>query len=111
METDQDKNSRLIKTVNVMQRHQKELPFVSSLVCKILQSFVVALPHIPAHRKTIIFNQLLQIIGLDEYLWITIIQSIDHYLVQSNDLLDFTNSLQQVTTQSQQMLANNKTSR
>ena len=106
VESEQDKNSRLIKTVNVMQRHQKELPFVSSLVCKILQSFVVALPHIPAHRKTIIFNQLLQIIGLNEYLWITIIQSIDHYLVQSNDLLDFTNSLQQVTTQSQQMLAN-----
>ena len=54
---------RLVKTINVLQRHQKELPFVSSLVCKILQSFVVALPHIPAHRKTIIFNQLLQIIG------------------------------------------------
>ena len=54
---------RLVKTINVIQRHQKELPYVSSLVCKILQSFVVALPHIPAHRKTIIFNQLLQIIG------------------------------------------------
>jgi hypothetical protein len=57
------KEGRLVKTINVIQRHQKELPYVSSLVCKILQSFVVALPHIPAHRKTIIFNQLLQIIA------------------------------------------------
>ena len=91
-------SSRLTKTPNVMQRHQKQLPYVSSLVCKILQSFVVALPHIPAHRKAIIFTQLLDIIGLDDYLWITIVQSIDHYLVQSVDLLDFTNSLEQLTT-------------
>jgi hypothetical protein len=61
--TKNDKEGRLVKTINVIQRHQKELPYVSSLVCKILQSFVVALPHIPAHRKAIIFNQLLQIIG------------------------------------------------
>ena len=33
-------------------------------------------------------------------------QSIDHYLVQSSDLLDFTNNLQQVTTKQQQILAN-----
>ena len=95
---------RLKQTVNVVQRHQKQLPYVSSLVCKILQSFVVALPHIPAHRKAVIFNQLLQIIGLDNYLWITIIQSIDYYLVQSIDLLDFTNSLAEITSKQQQNL-------
>jgi len=61
--TTKNDEGRLVKTINVIQRHQKELPYVSSLVCKILQSFVVALPHIPAHRKAIIFNQLLQIIG------------------------------------------------
>ena len=94
---------RLKKTVNVVQRHQKQLPYVSSLVCKILQSFVVALPHIPAHRKTIIFNQLLQIIGLDNYLWITIIQSIDYYLVQSIDLLDFTKSLAELASRQQNL--------
>jgi hypothetical protein len=104
------KEGRLVKTINVIQRHQKELPYVSSLVCKILQSFVVALPHIPAHRKTIIFNQLLQIIGLKDYLWITIVQSIDHYLVQSNDLLDFTNNLQEVTTKQQQLLSSQTSS-
>ncbi len=92
---------RLKKTINVVQRHQKQLPYVSSLVCKILQSFVVALPHIPAHRKTIIFDQLLQIIGLDNYLWITIIQSIDYYLVQSIDLLDFTRSLAELASRQQ----------
>lgn len=92
---------RLKKTVNTVQRHQKQLPYVSSLVCKILQSFVVALPHIPAHRKTIIFSQLLEIIGLDNYLWITIIQSIDHYLVQSIDLLDFTKSLAELASKQQ----------
>ena len=62
-EQEESKAGRLVKTANVLQRHQKELPYVSSLVCKILQSFVVALPHIPAHRKTIIFSQLLQIVG------------------------------------------------
>lgn len=92
---------RLKKTVNTVQRHQKQLPYVSSLVCKILQSFVVALPHIPAHRKTIIFSQLLEIIGLDNYLWITIIQSIDYYLVQSIDLLDFTKSLAELASKQQ----------
>jgi hypothetical protein len=99
-------SNRLKNTVNVIQRHQKELPYVSSLVCKILQSFVVALPHIPAHRKTIIFNQLLEIIGLNDYLWITIIQSIDYYLVQSNDLLDFTNNLEELTSKQLDLLAN-----
>ena len=99
-------SNRLKNTVNVIQRHQKELPYVSSLVCKILQSFVVALPHIPAHRKTIIFNQLLEIIGLNDYLWITIIQSIDYYLVQSNDLLDFTNNLEELTSKQLHLLAN-----
>ncbi len=94
-------NDRLKKTINVVQRHQKQLPYVSSLVCKILQSFVVALPHIPAHRKTIIFDQLLNIIGLDNYLWITIIQSIDYYLVQSIDLLDFTKSLAELASKQQ----------
>ncbi len=72
-------------------------------MCKILQSFVVALPHIPAHRKAVIFNQLLQIIGLNDYLWITIIQSIDYYLVQSNDLLDFTNSLTELSAKQQHL--------
>jgi hypothetical protein len=99
----EETGSRLKKTVNIIQRHQKQLPYVSSLVCKILQSFVVALPHIPAHRKTVIFNQLLQIIGLNDYLWITIIQSIDYYLVQSNDLLDFTNSLNELSSKQQQI--------
>lgn len=100
-------SNRLVKTVNVMKRHEKQLPYVSSLVCKILQSFVVALPHIPAHRKTIIFDQLMSIIGLDDNLWITIIQSIDHYLVQSHDLLDFTQNLEEVTNKQQQLLSNN----
>lgn len=100
-------NSRLKYSTNVVQRHQKQLPYVSSLVCKILQSFVVALPHIPSHRKTVIFSELLQIIGLNDYLWITIIQSIDYYLVQSNDLLQFTNSLVELSTR-QKHLSENK---
>jgi hypothetical protein len=92
---DENNASRLGKTVDTIHRHQKQLPFVSSLVCKILQSFVVALPHIPAHRKTLIFNQLLNIIGLNDYLWITVIQSIDFYLVSntSSELIEFSNSL------------------
>jgi hypothetical protein len=90
-----------------MQRHQKELPYVSSLVCKILQSFVVALPHIPAHRKTIIFENLMSIIGLNDYLWITLIQSLDHYLVQSQDLLEFKTNLEEFTNKQKQLLANN----
>ncbi|CAF0714899.1 unnamed protein product [Brachionus calyciflorus] len=98
--------NRLVTTVNVIKRHEKQLPYVSSLVCKILQSFVVALPHIPAHRKTIIFEQLMNIIGLNDYLWITIIQSIDHYLVQSSDLIDFSQNLEQFQTKQQQLLAN-----
>ena len=48
----------------------------------------------------------MQIIGLNDYLWITIIQSIDHYLVKSNDLLDFTNYLEQMTSKQQQQLTN-----
>ena len=93
--------------MNTMQRHQKELPYVSSLVCKILQSFVVALPHIPAHRKTIIFENLMSIIGLNDYLWITLIQSLDHYLVQSQDLLEFKTNLEEFTNKQKQLLANN----
>lgn len=98
--------SRLTSTVNTMQRHQKQLPYVSSLVCKILQSFVVALPHIPAHRKTIIFQNLMSIIGLNDYLWITLIQSIDHYLVQSQDLLEFKTNLEEFTNKQKELLAN-----
>lgn len=101
----QPTDSRLIRTIDVMQRHQKQLPYVSSLVCKILQSFVVSLPHMPAHRKTMIFAQLMEIIGLNDYLWITVIQSIDYYLVQSTDLLSFTNNLEQMTNRQQQILA------
>lgn len=89
-----------------MHRHQKQLPYVSSLVCKILQSFVVALPHIPAHRKTIIFQNLMSIIGLNDYLWITLIQSIDHYLVQSADLLEFKTNLEEFTNKQKVLLAN-----
>ena len=100
-------SSRLVKTIDVIQRHQKQLPYVSSLVCKILQSFVVSLPHMPAHRKAIIFAQLMQIVGLDDYLWITSIQSIDYYLVQSSDLLNFTNNLEQLTSKQQLLLADN----
>ena len=98
--------NRLVSTVNVLKRHEKQLPYVSSLVCKILQSFVVALPHIPAHRKAIIFDQLMNIIGLNDYLWITIIQSIDHYLVQSSDLMDFSQNLEKFQSKQQQLLAN-----
>ncbi len=108
--TTEDSSSRLINTKDVIQRHQKQLPYVSSLVCKILQSFVVSLPHMPAHRKTVIFAQLMHIIGLEDYLWITSIQSIDYYLVQSNDLLNFTNNLEQLTTKQQQLLADNSLS-
>jgi hypothetical protein len=103
----EETSGRLIKTIDVIQRHQKQLPYVSSLVCKILQSFVVSLPHMPAHRKTIIFAQLMRIVGLDDYLWITSIQSIDYYLVQSSDLLNFTNNLELLTTKQQQRLAAN----
>ena len=102
---------RLQKAPHVMQRHQKQLPYVSALVCKILQSFVVALPHIPAHRKTPVFGQLLRIVGLNDYLWITVIQAIDHYLVQSQDLLDFTNSLAQITSQRHQEPAEDRNQR
>ncbi|RNA28958.1 HEAT repeat-containing 1 [Brachionus plicatilis] len=98
--------NRLVSTVNVLKRHEKQLPYVSSLVCKILQSFVVALPHIPAHRKAIIFDQLMSIIGLNDYLWITIVQAIDHYLVQSSDLMDFSQNLEKFQTKQQQLLAN-----
>lgn len=54
-------------------------------VSKILQSFVVALKHIPAHRKWIIFSKLLNIINVDSYLWITVIQYIDFYLIENKN--------------------------
>lgn len=98
---------RLASTVNTMQRHQKQLPYVSSLVCKILQSFVVALPHIPAHRKTVIFQNLMNIIGLNDYLWITLIQALDHYLVQSQDLLAFKQSLEEFKNKQKELLLAN----
>ena len=102
----ESQKSRLTSTVNTMQRHQKQLPYVSSLVCKILQSFVVALPHIPAHRKAIIFQNLMSIIGLNDYLWITLIQALDHYLVQSQDLLEFKTNLEEFTNKQKELLAN-----
>ncbi len=67
------------------------------------------MPHIPAHRKTIIFSQLLEIIGLDNYLWITIVQSIDFYLVQSIDLLDFTKSLAELASKQSNTAESGKT--
>ncbi len=45
---------------------------INPIVCKILQSFVITLPFIPNHRKTLIFNDLLSIIGTDTYLWVII---------------------------------------
>lgn len=46
------------------------------------------------------------IVGVDDYLWITLIQAIDHYLVQSQDLLEFKSNLEEVTHWQKELLAN-----
>jgi hypothetical protein len=56
---------------------------INPIVCKILQSFVITLPFIPNHRKTLIFNDLLSIIGTDTYLWVIILQLFDYYFIES----------------------------
>jgi U3 small nucleolar RNA-associated protein 10 len=56
---------------------------INPRVCKILQSFVITLPYIPNHRKTLIFNELLNLIGTDTYLWVIILQLFDYYFIES----------------------------
>ena len=56
---------------------------INPIVCKIVQSFAITLPYIPNHRKTLIFNDLLNIIGKDTYLWVIILQLFDYYFIEN----------------------------
>jgi hypothetical protein len=57
-----------------------------SVIPKILQSFIVTMPHIPAHRKFTVFHELLNIVDTNTYLWLAIIQAFDSVLVQETNV-------------------------
>jgi hypothetical protein len=56
------------------------------VIPKILQSFIVTIPHIPAHRKFTVFHELLNIIDVNSYLWLAIIQAFDSVLVHETNV-------------------------
>ena len=42
---------------------------VSSMMTVVLRVFVDAVPHIPSHRRLVLFEKLVQVVGADQYLW------------------------------------------
>ena len=52
-------------------------------VTAVLRVFVDAYPHIPVHRKLMIFTTLLRVVGTDEHLWRLLLTFIDSVVVRS----------------------------
>ncbi|XP_013080450.2 HEAT repeat-containing protein 1-like [Biomphalaria glabrata] len=52
----------------------------------ILRVFVDAIPHIPSHRKIVLFEKLMSILGADRYLWRLILLFIESVTVRSKTL-------------------------
>nr|XP_002737451.2 PREDICTED: LOW QUALITY PROTEIN: HEAT repeat-containing protein 1 [Saccoglossus kowalevskii] len=46
---------------------------IDEIVAMVIQVFVDALPHIPAHRKQPVFHQLIGTLGGDRFLWMTVV--------------------------------------
>ncbi|GFR92021.1 HEAT repeat-containing protein 1-like [Elysia marginata] len=42
---------------------------VSNMMTVVLRVFVDAVPHIPSHRRMVLFEKLVQVMGSDQYLW------------------------------------------
>ncbi|GFN81361.1 heat repeat-containing protein 1 [Plakobranchus ocellatus] len=57
---------------------------VSSMMTVVLRVFVDAVPHIPSHRRMILFEKLVQVVGADLYLWRLILLYIESVTVRGS---------------------------
>lgn len=53
------------------------------MVTMILRVFVDAYPHIPEHRKLMVFSTLLKVIGVEDYLWRLLLVFVEGVAVRS----------------------------
>lgn len=53
------------------------------MMTAVLRVFVDAIPHIPAHRKIMLFDKLLRVVGHDKYLWRLMLLFIESVTVRS----------------------------
>ncbi|XP_060070386.1 HEAT repeat-containing protein 1-like [Ylistrum balloti] len=61
---------------------------VEDVITMVIRVFVDAYPHIPDHRRLMLFTKLVQIVGEDNYLWRTLLLLVAHLVTrgtQSND--------------------------
>uniref|UniRef100_H2Y6G6 HEAT repeat-containing protein 1 n=1 Tax=Ciona savignyi TaxID=51511 RepID=H2Y6G6_CIOSA len=59
----------LMKHMQGPQQHNKN----ATMVINIIRVFVDALPHIPTHRRLVVFEELINTLGCTEYLWQTLL--------------------------------------
>lgn len=54
------------------------------MMSAVLRVFVDAIPHIPAHRKIMLFDKLMNVVGAETYLWRLILLFIESVTVRSS---------------------------
>lgn len=63
--------------------HQ-EIGTVDDVVVMVLKVFVDAFPHIPSHRRIMLFPELTRIIGQGKHLWCLLLLLIEHFVVHGS---------------------------
>ncbi|XP_070194933.1 HEAT repeat-containing protein 1-like isoform X2 [Littorina saxatilis] len=78
--------TRILETVFpalVMACSKDKSHSVTDMVTMILRVFVDAYPHIPEHRKLMVFSTLLKVIGVEDYLWRLLLVFVEGVAVRS----------------------------
>jgi len=54
-------------------------------IISILRVFADAYPHIPSHRRSMVFQELMEVVGTEQYLHFLILLLIDHYMMSRDN--------------------------
>lgn len=63
---------------------QQEIGTMDDVVVMVLKVFVDAFPHIPSHRRVMLFPELTRIIGQGKHLWCLLLLLIEHFVVHGS---------------------------
>ncbi|XP_033736713.1 HEAT repeat-containing protein 1-like isoform X2 [Pecten maximus] len=63
---------------------------VEDVITMVIRVFVDAYPHIPDHRRLMLFTKLIQIVGEDQYLWRTLLLLVTHLVTRGTQSTDDT---------------------
>ncbi|KAL4236600.1 HEAT repeat-containing protein 1 [Mactra antiquata] len=67
------------------------------IITMVIQVFVDSYPHIPQHRRLVLFNKLLTVIGVERYLWRTLLLMMKHVVTKGTLRAELTSDSQEVS--------------